>query len=141
VYHRKITAAEAYTLEKLYSIAKTLSVEIDGDIHRQLVCTYKKKDAIKVANDDKNYQKIHQLLEKTRHINELQTPIYTMFYDAKFYDANCRGEMLGDMLLFGVSSDAPVYRHIYESPVKSHIESFEKGNIVEEYYDKHGHWS
>jgi len=57
-----------------------------------------------------------------------------------FYDANCRGEMLGDMLLFGVSSDAPVYRHIYESPVKSHIESFEKGNIVEEYYDKHGHW-
>jgi len=57
-YHRKIDDAEAYTLEKLHSIAKTLSVEIDGDIHRQLVCTYKEKDAIKVANDDENYQTI-----------------------------------------------------------------------------------
>lgn len=134
-YHRKIDDAEAYTLEKLHSIAKTLSVGVDGDIHQQLVCTYKKKDAIKVANDDENYEKIHRLLESTQDINELQTPVYTMFYDV-----NCKGEVLGDILLFGVSSDEPVYRHIYESPVKSHKESFEEGGIIDEYYDKHGHW-
>jgi len=134
-YHRKIRDAESYTLEKLHSIAKTLSVEIDGDVHQRLVCTYKEKNAEEVVYNDGNYQKIHKLLEKACHINELQTPIYTMFYDA-----TCTKEEMGDLLLFGVCSDVPIYRHIYQSPVELHKEGFDKGGIIHEYHDKHGHW-
>ncbi len=134
-YHRKLRDAESYTLERLHSIAKTLSVEIDGDVHKKLVCNYKEKDGIKVANDDEDYLKIQQLLQRTYEVNGLQTPIYTMFYDE-----TCSGETGGDALLFGVSSAAPIFRHIYESPVKSHQESFDKGSTINEYYDKHGHW-
>jgi len=114
-YHRKLRDAESYTLEKLHSIAKTLSIEIDGDIHQTLACRYKEKDATKVANDNKNYQKIHELLQRAYKINALQTPIYTMFYDEI-----CEGEAIGDVLLFGVSSEKPIFRDIYESPVKVH---------------------
>ncbi len=134
-YHRKIRDAESYTLEKLYSIAKTLSVEIDGDTHQKLACAYGEKNVGELVNNDENYHKIHKLLAKAQHINDLQTPIYTMFYDTI-----CAGEEVRNVLLFGMCSEAIIYRHIYRSPIKLHKEGFEEGGVIHEYYDKHGHW-
>ncbi len=134
-YHRKLRDAEEYTLKKLYSIANTLSIEIDGDAHWNLVCTFNKKDSIATNDDDEGYRKIYDLLNKTKKINELETPIYTMFYDEI-----CGASESNNTLLFGVSSDVPIYRHTYKSPIKLHRENFEIGGMIGEYLDKHGHW-
>jgi len=57
-YHRKIDDAEAYTLEKLHSIAKTLSVEIDGDIHQQRM-RLRLQMMMKIIKKFTNYLKKH----------------------------------------------------------------------------------
>jgi len=80
-YYNKLRDAELYTLKKLHSIAKTLSIEIDGDIHQDLVCLFKEKDGITTNDYDENYRKIRDLLYEIQKINGLETPIYTMFYD------------------------------------------------------------
>lgn len=134
-YNRKLKDAEDYTLKKLHSIAKTLSIQIDGDAHQELVCTFKEKDAITADNFNESYQKLYNLLRETQEINDLQTPIYTMFYDEI-----CKKNSSNSGLLFGASSDVPIYRHTYHSPIQSHQENFKIGGVVTEYYDKHGHW-
>ena len=135
-YQQNLKNAEAHELRTLHGIAKTLALNIDGDLHQQLVCSFLEKDAIKANAENAEYLVIHELLKKTQNVNELATPIYTLFKSSACPSL----ETSSEKFLFGVSSSNPYFRHSYNSPPKILELDFEKGGKVGEYYDDHGHW-
>lgn len=135
-YVQNLRNAERYTLERLYGIARTLSLQIDGDIHERLVCNFPDKDEIAENDKVQDYQHIHQLLKKAGAVNELESPIYTLF-KSNFCSSTVREK---DSFVLGVTSSEPYFRHPYESAPPKHFINFDYGGIISEYYDENGHW-
>jgi len=135
-YQKNLANAQKNELENLQGIARTVALSIDGDAHERMICNFKTKNSIQSNNANLDYQTIHRLLKKTQEVNQLQTPIYTLFKNTScgdFQDAKTT-------FLFGVSSSEPFYRHSYElSPTCLH-EKFDKGTTIEEYRTENGSW-
>ncbi|MBD3749708.1 MAG: HAMP domain-containing histidine kinase [Sphingobacteriales bacterium] len=129
-YYSNINQAKQATLTKLSTISNILAQEINGDRHERITHKYLKKNAIINANSDQDYQKIHELLAKTKVSAEVNSPIYTLFpsTDKKtFY--------------FGVtSSETPYFRHSYHSPPQELINNYQQGGSIDEYQDENGIW-
>ena len=134
-YQQNLENAEKSELRNLFSIAKTIALNIDGDVHKNLVCAFSEKDAIVTNSENKTYEKFHQLLKKTQEVNELASPIYTLFRSS-----SCNPSPDENSFLFGISSSTPNFRHSYESYPKNLAQSFDTGGTTGEYYDDHGHW-
>lgn len=135
-YQQNLRNAEESELKSLHNIAKTLALNIDGTLHEKLVCNLVERDAISKNSDNKTYEKIHLLLKNTQLVNDVETPIYTLF--RKSFCASGNEEQ--DEFLFGISSTVPFFRHSYESFPKYLNDNFEQGGTIGEYYDDHGHW-
>ena len=60
-YNKNITGLKEVEQSKLKGIVATLSSQIDGDIHEELILKHIAKDAIKKNNSDSNYLRIQQI--------------------------------------------------------------------------------
>ncbi len=135
-YRQSLNHAENYTLDRLYGIARTLSLQIDGDLHEELTCRITDKDGITDNKADQAYEQIHQLLKQTYEVNNLPTPVYTLFKSNI-----CNEDSSNYELVLGVnSSDYPYYRHPFEDAPSKYLHEYETGGKIGEYYDKNGHW-
>jgi signal transduction histidine kinase len=129
-YISTIRQVETQTLERLYSVANTIALQIDGEEHAQMMHLHQSKDAIKDKNGDIIYAKIHQTLKNNLIAADLKSPIYTYVYDDHSKTFN-----------FGVtSSEQPYFRHQYSSPPDELIANREKGGKITTYKDEFGHW-
>jgi len=135
-YFQNLRNAEKHTIERLYGIARTLSLQIDGDRHEQLICNFLYKDDITDNNTIEDYQDIHQLLKDAYLVNELNTPIYTIF-KSNFCEKTPSTE---GFLLLGVTSSQPHFRHPYTNPPSDYSAYFDHGGKIAEYYSDNGHW-
>lgn len=135
-YQQNLMYAEESELRSLEGIAKTLALNIDGNLHEKLVCNLTEKDAIKSNADNKTYEKMHQLLKETQKINNLENPIYTLFKNS---DCTNESESQGK-ILFGISSTVPFFRHQYELYPEALKNNFSTGGVIGEYDTKNGSW-
>ena len=128
-YFTMIGIYEEQELSRLDGIAKTLSIQIDGDAHQTIIMRYP-KDSIETNVQDSIYYSIHQQLYAAMISNEMETSIYTMVYDSTV-----------QKFCFGVaSSDAPFWKHDYRDYPMELLEQYHQGGTLEPYADKHGMW-
>lgn len=134
-YHHTKDRLEQDVLTRLYSIANTASIEINGDAHSQITQRFKTKDAIIDPKLDGQYNEIYQQLERIKSINELETNIYTLFIDSAYLNAGAKALKLGI-----ISGENQYYRHPYTSHPKELLERFKNGGKLCGYRDEHGTW-
>jgi len=128
-YFNGLAEAEKASLMRLNGIAYTLAMQIDGDIHQQLMATHLKKDAITTTEEDPDYLQIHQLLRRIYDANMLNTPIYTIVLDST------------NTCYFGVTSAGkPYFRHPYHSAPALLMERHAEGAMIPRYEDEFGMW-
>jgi signal transduction histidine kinase len=117
-------------LMKLQGISNSIALQINGDVHDDLMMKYKFIDGIKNNNEDTTYLNLHNLLKRNHDANMLKSPIYTLVksMDNKAYE-------------FGITSNAePYYRHKYTSFPISLFEQYNTGGTIEPYQDEFGTW-
>jgi serine phosphatase RsbU (regulator of sigma subunit) len=118
------------TLKKLDAISKTVSLQINGNLHSELLNKYQKKDDIKSNNQDSIYYNIHLILKRAQVTNNLKTELSTLIFDdsskAFYYVVN--------------SIEAPYYLDPYKSTDSSFYNLYEEGGILPIYHDEYGTW-
>ena len=129
-YYSQLTNLESKELTKLESIAKTLSNQIDGNMHQTLYKTFKEKDAITENSQSPIYQQIHYQLLSAKNVNNISTTIYILVYDeaAKkfFYTAS--------------TSEEPFYRHEYMKYPQILVDNYDVGATIPRYETENGTW-
>jgi len=136
-YIKNLNNAERKELDKLLTLTRTLALNIDGDEHEKMVCNHLLKDEIKTNSENKAYQKFHDFFKKAQVVNELETPIYTLFKKELCNNEN----QLEPIVFFGVTSnDKPNFRHTYKSFPDCLIKDYDTGATIGDYKDDHGRW-
>ena len=129
-YHRQIALSEQGALVRLEGIVKAMAFQIDGDAHRELSNRFEEKDAIQFYTQDKDYNQIHQILKLNYEANSLKSPAYTMIFNS-----------VSDHFEFiATSSDAPYYRHPYDSFHPILKDKYTEGGVIPQYTDRLGVW-
>lgn len=129
-YFSSLNNKQLDTLDKLKSIACTLSLQVPGDDLQNLLARYSDKDDIRSSKADPAYYTIHQKLNEARKINGLKSDIYTLTYDKK-----------NQHFFFGVTSgENPYYRHIYDSHPQDFVDNYQTGGKIDRFEDKNGVW-
>lgn len=135
-YTQNLKNAEKQELKSLLVLTQTLALNLDGDLHKSIVCNHNSKDEIKTNTENKTYQKIHELLKKTQEVNQLKTPIYTLF-KGDICPTNKNPEA---PLLFGITSNEPYFRHGYEKIPDILLKEFDNGGTISKYQTENGKW-
>ncbi|MBL4624415.1 MAG: SpoIIE family protein phosphatase, partial [Flavobacteriales bacterium] len=129
-YYTQIGLYEKAELNRLNGVARTLSLQINGDAHQWLYGNFKAKDAIKTSDQDSIYNAIHNCLQRAQIQNEINTDIYTMVYEAD-----------EDAFRFVVTSgESPYFRHQWLNFKPEHVASYHVGSSIHPYEDEHGTW-
>lgn len=134
-YDHNIEHAEKEKLTNLQSIAKNLTLLIDGDMHEELTCNHTSQDEISSNTQNKNYHTIHSLLKEVQVINGLESPIYTLFRNSI-----CENDSPNNNFLLGVTSTTTFYRHPFVKSPKHLHQNFETGGTIEQYSTENGEW-
>lgn len=129
-YYNNLSLQEQRQFDKLRAIVVSIGNNIDGDEHQQLTDNHIAKDEIKAVNQDAIYYKIHRILHQAEVENQLNSTVYTLFFDAP----QQRFEYI-------VRSDTQVYyRHSYINSPKILIENMETGGTIPKYMSENGTW-
>jgi serine phosphatase RsbU (regulator of sigma subunit) len=129
-YFEKIALYEQIQYDKMSAISNTLAQNIDGDLHQNILKTYKHKNDILSNEQDSNYQKIHTQLISAEKKNKTRSTIYTLVYNP-----------IEKEFRYGVSSASkPFYRHKYLKFPPILKEKFRKGAIIPCYETENGIW-
>ncbi len=125
-----VKSSKIEVLSRLKAISYTASLQVDGDKLRKLQRAFLRKDDITDSGQDTLYRQIHDQLKRIYQINDLESPVYTMVYDAK----------LQRFQFLVTSAERPYYRHDYELFPGELLENYEKGGILDSYEDENGRW-
>jgi len=129
-YHTQLQASRTAEIAKLQSIARSLSTEIDGDLHQEMFLEYPSQNDISTVDSVSFYRDIHKFLARAQAVNIVKSDIYTLVYDeasSNFY--------------FGVTSaETPYYRHKWENYDNAHITHYQSGTSIGPYTDENGVW-
>lgn len=127
---------ESDVLDKLHAIARTSSLAIDGSNHELLIKKFPKIQDSTLAHSDPEFRKIVNVLTKIKNVNNLETNIYTLFFDKDSLSVGSLGH-----ISFGVFSGQNQYfREKYEIHPELLRENFNKGGILPEYKTASGVW-
>lgn len=129
-YYGSLRIKEQEELEQLEGIARTLSLQTDGELLESVLQRFLEKDAIKTVQQDSVYHVLHQVLAAAHQINRLNSPIYTLSYN----------EAMGHFEFGVTSTPDPFYRHTYDSHPEILMQQYEKGGTIGYYEDEHGSW-
>jgi signal transduction histidine kinase len=129
-YNHECNLSEESALLRLEGIVNSLALQIDGDMHQDLVKKYALKDEILYNTQDTNYYHIHHVLRRNYEANMLKSPIYTMVFDS----------IKNHFEFIGTSSDFPYFRHIYDSYNSLLKEKYTEGGVIPMYSDRFGMW-
>jgi signal transduction histidine kinase/cbb3-type cytochrome oxidase subunit 3 len=129
-YRRQSEQYEERSLFRLEGIANSLALQINGEVHYQVSTRYSLKDAILFNTQDTDYYQIHYILRRNYEANMLETPTYTMLFDST--------KQAFDFI--ATSSDAPYFRHSYNSFHPILQERYTEGGKVPMYKDQFGMW-
>ena len=123
---------EQSVLSRLQAIANTTALQIDGELHEQIVRKYTQKDQLKKPLEDVITTPVFKLLKEVKLKNNLKTDIYTLFIEQ---EGSHKDVYMGIM-----SGDIQYFRHNYFSHPKELLLYFDKGYTLPSYEDEHGVW-
>jgi len=130
IYFHFLTVSENKNLERLHAIAKTLSMQINGDNHAYLASKYKSKTELKRNEQDSIYYSIWKTIHKAYEVNKLVAEINTLVLDEKenkfYYVVN--------------SLDTPYIHDPYLKYPKELLDDYRTGNVIHRYKDEFGVW-
>ena len=129
-YRTFLVNAEDYVLDKLYSLAKTTALQIDGDKHERLTESYPEMNAITSNYQDSLYLELHEKLKAVARTNEFNTPIYTLV----------KSKNQDYFEFVTTSSEVPFYRHSYKQFPETLVERFDVGGTLSAYESENGTW-
>jgi len=115
-------------ITKLSTVAKTLSLQLDGDEYASFITSFTKKDTISVNNQNAVYLKYHTLLNKVAKINNIKSPIYTLTKVEDHFE-----------FIF-TSAENPYYRHKYLHFPETLTLNYDNGGEISAYEDENGMW-
>jgi len=123
-YYNQVSLLEQKESEKLKYLATSIALCINGDDHVSLM------NSNQVIWKDKNYIKIHEILEKNHSKNNVQSAIYTLVLnedDQKFY--------------YGVRSDSFVdFKNQYVKFPPILLTNYKTGGIIPRYKTENGEY-
>ena len=129
-YHNYLQESESQVVDRMYSIAKTASLQIEAEELAYLLERYQEKDAITSTNQDSIYQKIHSVLKDVAEANEMESALYTLVKSKN-----------GEYLEFIVtSSENPYYRHSYVEFPDMLLERYKDGGRLDLHTSENGKW-
>jgi serine phosphatase RsbU (regulator of sigma subunit) len=129
-YHQFLSNSEEQVVNRLYSIAKTASLQVDGEEMEYLINKYPNKDAITTNEQDSIYSKINKQLLEVVKANEMTTSLYTMVRSKE-----------GPYFEFIVSSsEIPYFRHSYKEFPDQLLNDFELGGKLNVHSSENGMW-
>lgn len=129
-YRRQSEQYEERSLFRLEGIANSLALQINGDVHRQVVGRYPLKDAVLFNAQDTDYFQIHYVLRRNYEANMLETPTYTLIFDSTQHVFE----------FIATSNDTPYFRHTYNSFHPILQERYTEGGKIPMYMDEFGMW-
>jgi signal transduction histidine kinase len=122
--------AEKTVLQRLSGIANSVAMQIEGPAHEDMMLMYGIKDAITRREQDSTYLQIHTILQKNYAAHNLQSPIYTLVYNAD-----------QKQFEFGVtSSENPYFRHAYTHFPPQLMNKMHRGGTIPLFKDEFGSW-
>ena len=129
-YRTYLITAEEQVLNQLDAVAKTASVNLDGDAHQYLATTYAKKDDITQNGDDSVYQQMHGFLKWVHDVNGFNTDLYTLVFseDKQYFE------------FIITSGDSPYYRHTYVQFPPDLKDKFYNGGQLDRHRSENGVW-
>jgi len=129
-YRQFLDNSEEQVLDRLNSIAKTASLQIEGEEMEYLIDEYPDKDDIKTNKQDSIYFKINQQLSKVVNANDMSTSLYTMIRskDSAYFE------------FIVSSSNNPYFRHTYREFPEQLLQDFENGGKLNVYESENGRW-
>ncbi len=138
-------AAVSAEMARVRAIATTLAPHVDGDAHRAMTRAFLDRDDVRSwdrAPDE--LRRIHELLARAAHANDLRTPIFTLAIRESARDrvAAAPDAVVPDgMVYFAGSSDSPYWRHTTDAR-PGMIEALTSNRVVAvpPYDDAAGTW-
>ncbi|MGE0566439.1 MAG: PP2C family protein-serine/threonine phosphatase [Bacteroidia bacterium] len=129
-YSKLYNKCQEDVLLYLEGIAKTASLQINGNDHQNLLMRYTKMDDIIENKQDSLYLQLHTILKNIYTVNQLKTPIYTLVYDS----------LHKNVFFSASSSDTPFFRHLYKGFANNFLNNYTKGGTISTYSDENGKW-
>ncbi|MEO1051518.1 MAG: GAF domain-containing protein [Bacteroidota bacterium] len=133
VYHVYMKDIQKRELARLEAIVKTLSIQIDGDLHQKLDQQYE-KGGITNNDADLEYAQLHRILSQAQKQNNLPTDIYTLVMKE-----GTKESQLDNSFYFLVSSGNPYFKDAY-TPPKQLFWNYQYGGLLEPYTSANGTW-
>jgi len=118
------------TLKKLDAISKTVSLQLNGDLHQKLIKKHTKQGDITSTAQDSTYFIIHTILKEAQEKNKLKTELSTLIYN----------DSLNSFYYVVNSTNTPYYLDPYKSTEASFINLYQKGGVLPIYHDEYGTW-
>ena len=129
-YINQLNLYEVKEYEKLQALASSLAINVDGDVHSNLMEAHPWKDDIVSIDENPQYLEIHSMLSKAHEKNNLNTALYTIVYNPD-----------EEIFYYGVRSDTSVYfRHQYEMFPEVLLEKMDIGGTIPRYRTENGEW-
>jgi len=126
---------ETDVLSRLESIARTVSLNIDGDTHQRITVKYGDKKSKDGLETDEDFISIHKILKETKEINKLETDIYTLIYDRAHEKVGTEAIKMGIL-----SSDKQYFLDDYVTHPESLKSNFNVGGVITGYKTDSGDW-
>lgn len=129
-YYSDLKFQEECQYTKLSTITRTLAIELDGDLHEELILKNQLEKDRKGILKDSLYEAFQTDLYNAFKVNDLKTALYTLVYDstAETFNYGVRSDEFNDFL------------NEYEGSPVVLREKFNTGGIIPKYMSVNGIW-
>lgn len=125
-----VSNEEKHQLAKLKTISDNVALKLNGDTHAALTAQNTLPSDIFDNTSNSDYKHIHATLREAYLVNQLESPIYTLFREAN-----------SDSLYLGVtSSNKPYFRNTFRLHPKELLANYSIGGSLAPYTTEKGRW-
>lgn len=128
-YYRELVMMEEQRIQRLKGIVTTLAVQANAQEHENVIRELMNYRDETIAKDAR-YIRLKEPLKKAYEANNLQTPIYTLFY-----------HKASNTFCYGVRSDDKIYIYDeYKKFPKALLHDMDEGGVLTKYASENGTW-
>lgn len=129
-YYNQLSLHEERQYDKLKAIVTSVALNLDGDIHNEMMTSNPSGLKISQVDSDSIYHSINTKLSSAVYLNKLNSAMYTLIYDS-----------IKDQFIYGVRSDDYVdFRNIYKKYPQVLKNKMKEGGTIPMYETENGIW-
>ena len=129
-YFNELNLQKQRQYDKLKGIVTSAAINIDGDLHSDLISKYSKSSPKDDIRSDPIYRLINQKLNQIVIENELNSPLYTLSYNKQ-----------NEAFYYGIRSDRFIdFKNDYVQSPTVLMDNMDTGGIIPAYESENGIW-